>query len=130
MPVWSGGGGLATDGKAAIEMGNRDPLRHVSVRTEKGHEPDCKCGTTETRPSIVLDPFLGSGTTAEVARKHGCNAIGIELNPDYILVYEREKEKESIYRRLPQERGASIWCHGLPACQPVAIDACYKLTIQ
>ncbi len=66
------------------EVGNRDPQRHVSVRTQKGHEPDCKCGTQETKPSIVLDPFMGSGTTAEVARKHGCHCIGIELNAEYI----------------------------------------------
>ncbi|MHC4405598.1 MAG: DNA-methyltransferase [Planctomycetota bacterium] len=78
------GNNTKTDGKAALEMGNRDPLRHVAVRTDKGHEPDCECGTRETRPSIILDPFMGSGTTAEVARKHGCECIGIELNPEYI----------------------------------------------
>ena len=33
---------------------------------------------------VVLDPFMGSGTTAEVARKHGCACIGIELNAEYI----------------------------------------------
>lgn len=32
----------------------------------------------------VLDPFLGSGTTAEVARKMGCKCIGTELNADYV----------------------------------------------
>ena len=32
----------------------------------------------------ILDPFNGSGTTGEVAIKHGRNYIGIELNPDYI----------------------------------------------
>ena len=32
---------------------------------------------------IVLDPFGGSGTTAEVAMKHGRNAVLIELNPEY-----------------------------------------------
>lgn len=31
----------------------------------------------------VLDPFLGSGTTAHVARKHGRKCIGIELNESY-----------------------------------------------
>ncbi len=31
----------------------------------------------------VLDPFLGSGTTALVAREHGRKCIGIELNPEY-----------------------------------------------
>ncbi|WP_339715762.1 site-specific DNA-methyltransferase [uncultured Sneathiella sp.] len=37
---------------------------------------------------IVLDPFLGSGTTARVATILGRNAIGIEVNPDYIGMAE------------------------------------------
>lgn len=32
---------------------------------------------------IVLDPFMGSGTTGRVARKHGRNFVGFELNPEY-----------------------------------------------
>jgi DNA modification methylase len=32
----------------------------------------------------VLDPFLGSGTTAKVARELDRNAIGYELNPDFL----------------------------------------------
>ena len=43
---------------------------------------DCDCDA-DTMPCVVLDPFLGSGTTIEVALKHGRNAIGIELNPEY-----------------------------------------------
>ena len=33
---------------------------------------------------IVLDPFMGSGTTAKAAKKHERRYIGFELNPDYI----------------------------------------------
>ena len=32
---------------------------------------------------IVLDPFLGSGTTLEVCRKNDRIGLGFELNPDY-----------------------------------------------
>lgn len=33
---------------------------------------------------VVLDPFIGSGTVAEVSREVGRKYIGIELNPEYI----------------------------------------------
>jgi len=34
---------------------------------------------------VVLDPFLGSGTTARVALASGCSAVGIELNREFCL---------------------------------------------
>ena len=40
----------------------------------------------------VLDPFMGSGTTATVANTLGRNSIGYEINPDFIpLIQERIK---------------------------------------
>jgi DNA modification methylase len=45
---------------------------------------------------VVLDPFLGSGTTALVARKHGRRTIGIELNPDYCQIAERRTRQLSL----------------------------------
>ena len=38
-------------------------------------------GSTTAR--VVLDPFIGSGTTAISAINHGRDFIGIELSPDY-----------------------------------------------
>lgn len=38
---------------------------------------------------IVLDPFMGSGTTGVVARKLDRNFVGIELNPKYIKIAEK-----------------------------------------
>jgi DNA modification methylase len=43
----------------------------------------------------VLDPFMGSGTTAEVAIKHKRKYLGCELNPEYkVLQDERIKNAE------------------------------------
>jgi DNA modification methylase len=38
---------------------------------------------------LVLDPFMGSGTVAVVAKKLGRNYIGIELNKEYIKIAEK-----------------------------------------
>lgn len=43
----------------------------------------CGCGAV-TRPGLVLDPFFGTGTVADVARAHGRDWLGIELNPAYL----------------------------------------------
>jgi DNA modification methylase len=37
----------------------------------------------------VLDPFLGSGTTAEVALKLGRRFVGVELNPKYVDIAQQ-----------------------------------------
>jgi len=37
----------------------------------------------------VLDPFLGSGTTAVVALRNRRNAIGCELNPEYVKIAKK-----------------------------------------
>jgi site-specific DNA-methyltransferase (adenine-specific) len=38
---------------------------------------------------IVVDPFMGSGTTGEVAKANERNYIGFELNPEYAILAEK-----------------------------------------
>lgn len=44
--------------------------------------------------SIVLDPFLGSGTTLRVCQQLDRKGIGIELNPDYVEMSNSRLDKE------------------------------------
>jgi adenine-specific DNA-methyltransferase len=49
---------------------------------------------TTNKGEWILDPFLGSGTTAIVALKQNRKVIGIEIEPRYIeITYKRLKEK-------------------------------------
>jgi hypothetical protein len=52
------------------------------VVTTLGWEPSCACNA-QTIPCTVIDPFLGSGTTAEAAEVLGRQWVGYEINPDY-----------------------------------------------
>jgi DNA modification methylase len=38
---------------------------------------------------LVLDPFLGSGTTALAAGRLGRRFLGLELNPEYVEIARR-----------------------------------------
>ena len=67
------------------------PTRIKSRRTSEGmlHTREvgelrrCDC-FAPTRPGVVLDPFMGTGTTAVVAKRLGRDFLGIELNPTYV----------------------------------------------
>lgn len=64
------------------------PEAHFATFPEKLVEP---CILAGSRPGdVVLDPFAGSGTTLAVAERLQREAIGIELNSDYIrLIHQR-----------------------------------------
>lgn len=53
------------------------------------------------RGGVVLDPFMGSGTTGIVARKLERNYIGCELNPEYKKMAERRifNEGENLFNQ-------------------------------
>ncbi len=43
---------------------------------------------------VVFDPFMGSGTTAAVAVKHGRKYLGCELNEDYQALQDKRIQSE------------------------------------
>lgn len=59
----------------------------TNTRRQRQLEPDCTCDTTH-RPGLVLDPFIGAGTTAVAAEHHHRDWLGIELNPDFVRLAE------------------------------------------
>ena len=54
------------------------------VYKDAGWEAGCECGL-EPGMCVVLDPFVGSGTTCMVARDLGRFAVGLDLSLDYLL---------------------------------------------
>lgn len=67
----------------------RHPVRCIRGTPQPRPLVPCECNAL-TRPGLVLDPFMGSGTVAIVARKYGRDWLGIELNPEYVkLTHDR-----------------------------------------
>ena len=65
-------------------VGNRDPQRHVSIKTTRGWRPGCDCPVVNPVPCLVLDPFNGSGTTGAVAQQLGRRYVGVDLSRSYL----------------------------------------------
>ncbi|MCF8785262.1 DNA-methyltransferase [Rhodococcus ruber] len=60
----------------------RQLVRHHDHARRKPPRPSCTCDAP-AEPGLVLDPFIGSGTTAVVAARTGRDWLGIEINPSY-----------------------------------------------
>ena len=43
-------------------------------------------GLGQDDPLVVLDPFMGTGTTAAAARRLGCRHVGFEMDPHYVEI--------------------------------------------
>jgi len=94
MPEWE----KTHKNNEIYELGKTSALQHGGAgyyqwREEhpsyfKGYT-DCGCPNPEYRPGIVLDPFLGSGTTAQVAAYLRRDWVGVELKKDYIPMAQR-----------------------------------------
>jgi DNA modification methylase len=54
------------------------------------------------RGELVLDPFLGSGTTLVAARDTERNAVGFDIHPDYIALTQQRLIQKSLFGETQQ----------------------------
>lgn len=67
----------------------------------------CNCENIEYLNGVVLDPFMGSGTTGVACMKHNRQFIGIELNEKYykmseerIRIIKEQNEIDNVFKKV------------------------------
>lgn len=74
--------------RARSAVSGGEPTGFGVTATITGYACACPDTTAPTRPSVVLDPFTGTGTTVAVAHALGRHGIGIDLSSDYLRLAE------------------------------------------
>jgi site-specific DNA-methyltransferase (adenine-specific) len=85
------------------------PLKGSPPPTGKNHHPTVKptalmaylCRLVTPPGGIILDPFMGSGSTGKAAIREGFRFIGIERDPDYAKIAVARMERELAQPCLP-----------------------------
>ncbi len=77
-----------------ISKGKEDRVEHPAVFPVELVERILLCYTSE--PVLVLDPFMGSGTTLLACQKLGYPGIGFEVYEEYVLL---AKERLGMYTK-------------------------------
>lgn len=93
------------------------PEAHFATFPPALIEPCVKAGCPHG--GTVLDPFAGSGTTLEVARRLGCNSLGIELNPEYCKLIEKRMAQDALplYPVSQQSTTDEVWTSRAPGTE-------------
>jgi site-specific DNA-methyltransferase (cytosine-N4-specific) len=101
------GVGRGTDERAEYEVPSTRNCRSVWTIATTGYDgahfatmPPAlaeRCVLAGSRPGdVVLDMFFGSGTTGEVAEKHGRRWIGFDINPEYEKLQRERTAQRSL----------------------------------
>jgi len=71
-----------------------DPLYIEGEKNEYTvYEPKIPLDQHPIKPAVILDPFMGSGTVAVVAKGLNRDYIGVELNPKYVKLKDKRIEQ-------------------------------------
>ena len=116
--MWFGMGGnwrpntefilLCTRGRFVTKSNNKDNiLRYRRLSPQKAQHPTQKpvelmkelISEPDYEPKLILDPFMGSGSTGVACKELGKDFIGIELETKYYLI-----ASERMLGRVPHEK--------------------------
>ena len=94
-------------GRDGVHRMNSKDMESI-VYKDVGWQAQCECGK-DPIPCIVLDPFIGSGTTCMVARDLGRDSVGLDLSLDYLVNNAKVRlqldKLEYWYDRGPEVKG-------------------------
>jgi site-specific DNA-methyltransferase (adenine-specific) len=78
--------------------------------TQKPEKLIAKLVLASSKPGdVILDPFLGSGTTSVVAKKLGRRFVGIEQEEAYCLLAEKRLELADAEPSIQGYAGGYFW---------------------
>ena len=81
------------------------PEGRTRAKTEAtilGYACACPESTAPTRPSVILDPFAGTGTVPGVAKMLGRHGIGVDLSWDYCRLMRWRIEESGHFAKAEQ----------------------------
>jgi DNA modification methylase len=96
------------DGSANGRTSLRGTMVEAPTTTTTGFAPTCKCVGAGSGRCAIIDPFAGAGTTGLIALRHGCDFLGIELNPKYAEMARARIAKTAPINSAPDREGALL----------------------
>lgn len=94
-------GKSGTDKNPNFSLHNSDLSKYREQIIRKDFKYIKQCEHDTFKPGIVMDIFMGSGTTGIVAKRLNRDYIGIEINPEYIEIAEKRIGKSKLKATLP-----------------------------
>lgn len=75
------------------------------IKRTVGWEKQCDCSTDEVESGVVLDPFIGAGTTGLIAEQLNRNWIGVDIKEEYReMALERIEKGDKYMRKKEREK--------------------------